>query len=104
MELTTTLSNAFTLTAALAWNEAAKVAVKQIADDPDDTFRASLVYAVTVTIFVLFIIWLIQKGNNVIENHLIKPKKAKIAKKAKKAKKDSQSGKDSKDNKAGKDD
>lgn len=61
LNLRSLVLGAFTLTAALAWNDAAQAGIEALypKNFPKGTFRASLVYAVVVTalvgiIFVLF--------------------------------------------------
>ena len=60
LSLPSLIEGAFSLTAALAWNEAAKsivnrvVPIKDGEQDPAKKMKASIIYAILVTLFVVF--------------------------------------------------
>jgi hypothetical protein len=65
LSLPSLIEGAFSLTAALAWNEAAKsivnrvVPIKDGEQDPNKKMKASIIYAILVTLFVvvMFVIY-----------------------------------------------
>ena len=59
--LPTVVAGALTLTAALAWNEAAKAGIQSLYPGPDGlSFHATLVYAIVVTILIVIIFYIIR--------------------------------------------
>lgn len=56
LNIPTLIGGALTLTAALAWNEAAKTGIQSLYPQPTkDSFRAALAYAVIVTILIIVV-------------------------------------------------
>lgn len=64
--LPTVIAGALILTAALAWNEAAKAGIQDLYPGPDGgSFHATLVYAVIVTIRVVIIFYTLRAATRV---------------------------------------
>lgn len=60
-------AGALTLTAALAWNEAAQSGVRRLAPTPTgDSFSGKFVYAIVVTIIIIVIAMGVKKATMVI--------------------------------------
>ncbi len=56
LNIPTLVGGALTLTAAMAWNEAAKTGIQALDPQPTkDSFRAALIYAIVVTILIIVI-------------------------------------------------
>ena len=67
--LPTVVAGALTLTAALAWNEAAKAGIQDLYPGPDGgSFHATLVYAVIVTILIVIIFYILRAATRVANN------------------------------------
>lgn len=61
LNVTELVVGALSLTAALAWNEAAKSGIASIVPGKKGTFQATLIYAMTVTVFVIIILSIVRK-------------------------------------------
>lgn len=56
LDASAVIASALTLTAALAWNEAAKNGIRELYPDPSGgSFRATLLYATVVTVLIVII-------------------------------------------------
>lgn len=64
LNVTEMIVGALTLTAALAWNEAAKSGIASIVPGKKGTFQATLIYAVTVTILIIIILNIVRTVRN----------------------------------------
>lgn len=62
------IASALTLTAALAWNEAAKTGIAAVVPGETGTFGATLAYAVAVTILVIVVLNIVRAVHNNFES------------------------------------
>ena len=67
------VAGALTLTAALAWNEAAKAGIQTLYPQPTKgSFKAMLVYAVIVTLMIILVFHVIKLLTKKINNTRVK--------------------------------
>lgn len=66
LDLPSVVAGALTLTAALAWSEAAKSGIQSLYPEPyGNSFHATLVYAVIVTILIIGMFYILRAATRV---------------------------------------
>jgi len=68
MDVVKIFQGAMTLLVALAWNQAAKTTINSIYPMPEQQVKAELIYALTITLIIIFLVYLHNYAYNTLNS------------------------------------